>query len=432
MWLLTAELTYVAVDSRVTKQSWQFHDDRKNADEACEDDDNVCNQIFLKEKKNKKKKYNISGDVDDSCRAVNENVERKELLQNMCESDECLRDKSKKRNSKGKRSSMSGESCALEQSSREVVSEDVRHEGEGRDRKIRKRKINEENEKLDDVSDSIMSAKRRSENVTTRADIPSRDNQVNGIVSSIRVDINTETIQGNANLITEDMGTKNRRKRTRRHKKKHNVEDDSVKRESPATVVNPKRDTLVHNVVAPRSHIRFSDWNADTVNDKVETCHITSQTECERTRAGLVSSEPSSLEPLVMITDVGAVSSELDLNQVRHLSSDGHTSTKWDVQPSDTLESGDLLCNGSFGNNHVFAKLLAFENSTPRVYQRKKNSVAADGAIQETLSNADTETRQEVRTDDKKTDFSVYPLLKEAPQEEDIITFKVGLAYCFP
>jgi hypothetical protein len=365
----------------------------------------------LKDKK-KKKKWDVSGGADNSLSAVNENVQRSELLMNVCESDEFPKDKGKKRKSKANRSS--------------VVLEHAHHlvGEEGRERKIRKRKSNEEDENKigDGVSDSVMSVKRTSEYVTTRPDIPVRS-EVNGVES-----IDTETVQVNEHLIAADTGTKSRRKRTRRHKKKHNVQDDDAKTEFPAVTANPKRETPIHSVAAPRTHIRFpdsnGDANVDTVNDEVEACHVTSHTECERTHA-----DPVSSEPLATPTAVGAVSSELHLNQVRqqrHLSSNEHTSTKWDVQASDTPQCGDLLCNGSFGHNHAFAKLLAFENSsTPRVYQRKKNSVATDGTVQETLYNADMETGQE--TGDKKMDFSVYPLLKETPKEEDIIAFKVGL-----
>jgi hypothetical protein len=458
IWLLAAELT-CAVDSRVTKQSRQFRDDRTSADDPCKDDSNGYNEICSKDMKKKKKKCDVSGGADNSS-AVNENVERNELQQNLYESD-----KGKKRKSKGNRSDVSGEQARCE-----VVLEHVHHQvgEEGRERKIRKRKINEEDKNKigdsvsnsvmsimehvhhlvgeegrerkirkrksneedknkigDGVSDSVTSIKRISEYVTTRPDIPVRGSG-----------INTETAQDNEHLIAVDTSTKSQRKRTRRHKRKHDVGDDSVEREFPAVIVNPKRETPIRSVAAPRTHIRFSDSNGDTnvdaVNDKVEACRVTSQTECERTDGGHVSSEPSSLEPLVTPTDVGAVSSESHTNlvgQPKHLSSNEQTSTKWDVQVSDTSQCGDLLCNGSFGNNHVFAKLLSFENaSTPRVYQRKKNSVITDGTVQEPLSNADVETGQEVQTGDKMTDFSVYPLLKETPKEEDIIAFKVGLA----
>lgn len=440
--LFAVELTYVTVDSRVTEQSWEFHGDRENAKDPCENN-NGYNQIYLKEKKIKKKKCDVSGDVDDSCSAVNKSVQRCELLQNLYESDKYPKDKDKKRKRKREvnGSHASGEPCSVEQSRCEVVLEDIQHlvqeeEEEGKDRKTCRRKGNYE-DKLDDcVSDSIMSVKRTSECVITRPDIPVRENQENSVVSNLEMGMNIETVQGNEYLITKDTGTKSRRKRTRRHKNNHKLEDNKTKREFPASIVNPKRETLIRSVAAPRTHIRFSDTNGDMNidigNDKGEAHHITSQTECQRAGTSQVSGELTILEPLVTSTDVNAVSSDLNLRgvgQLKHLSSDQQTSTKWDVQAVKNSQCGDSLCNGSSGNNHVFAKLLAFETfSSPRVYQRKKNSVIADGAIQETLPNVDVETREEIKTDDKKTDFLEYPILKEAPKEKDIIAFKVGLA----
>jgi hypothetical protein len=440
LWLLAVELTYVIVDSRVTEQSGEFHD-RKNANDPCKNDDNGYNQVYSKEKKIRKKKCYVSGDVDDSCSAVNENVQGCDLLQNLYESDKYAKDKGKKRKRKQKsvdnRSHVSSETCVTEQSKCELVLEDSQHlvqEEEERDRKICRRKQNDEDKLDDGVSDSVMSVKRKSEHVITRPDIPARESQENGVVSNIEIGVNAQTAQDNECLITKDTGTKSRRKRTRRHKKSHKLEDDKMKREFPASVVNPKRETPIRSVAAPRTHIRFSDtngdMNVDVVNNKVETHRVASQTECENTCASHVSGELNILEPLVTSTDVDADLNVRDVGQLKHLSSDQQTSTKWDVQALDNSQCGDVLCNGSSGNNHVFAKLLAFENfSTPRVYQRKKNLVTTDGAIQETLSNAGVETREEMKTVDKKTNFSEYPLLKEAPKEKDIIAFKVGLAY---
>lgn len=390
----------------------------------------------------KKKKCNASGDVDDSCSAVNKSVQRCELLQNLYESDKYPKDKGKKRKRKSKdnRSHVSGELCSMEQSGCEVVMEDIQHlvqeEEERMDRKICRRKGNDEDELDDGVSDSVTNVKRTSEHIITRPDIPVRESQENS-VSNLEIGINAETVQDNECLMTRDTGTKSRRKRTRRHKKNHKLEDRKMEREFSAGIVNPKRETFIHSVAAPRTHIRFSDKNGDVNidigNDKVETDRITSQTECEHACTSHVSGGLTILEPLVTSTDVDAVSSDLNLKeggQLKHLSSDQQTSTKWDIQAVDNSQCGDLLCNRSSGNNHVFSKLLAFENcSAPRVYQRKKNLVTADGAIQETLSNADVETREEIKTADKKTNFLEYPVLKEAPKEKDIIAFKVGLAY---
>lgn len=439
--LLAVELTYVTVDSRVTERSWEFHVDRENANDSCKDDNNGYNQIYLKEKKIKKKKCDISGDIDDNCSAVNKSVQRCEPLQNLYENDKYPKDKGKKRKRKSKdnRSDVSGGSCSMEQSRCEVVLEDIQHlvqEEEERDRERCRRKGNDEDKLGDGVSDSIMSVKKTSDHVITRPDIPVRESQDNSVVSNLKMGINAETVQDNECLITKDTGTKRRRKRTRQHKN-HKLEDDKAKREFPASIVNPKRETFIRSVAAPRTHIRFSDTNGDVnidiVNDKVETHRITSQTEVEHTCTSHVSGELTILEPLVTSTDVDAVSSELNLREVgqlKHSSSDQQTSTKWDMRAVDNSQCGDSLCNGSSGNNYVFAKILAFENfSAPRVYQRKKNTVTADGAIQETLSNADVETREEIKTADKKTNFLEYPILKEAPKEKDIIAFKVGLAY---
>lgn len=390
----------------------------------------------------KKKKCSTSRDVDDSCSAVNKSVQRCELLQNLCESDKYPKDEGKKRKRKSKdnRSHVSSELCSLEQSRCEVVIEDIQHlvqeEEEGMDRKICRRKGNDEDELDDGVSNSIMNVKRTSEHIITRPDIPVRESQENS-VSNLEMGINAESVQDNECLMTKDTGTKSRRKRTRRHKKNRKLEDRKMKRELSAGIVNPKKETFIRSVAAPRTHIRFSekngDVNIDIGNDKVETDCITSQTECEHTCTSNVSGGLTILEPLVTSTDVDAGSSDLNLREVgqlKHLSSDQQTSTKWDMQAVDNSQCGDLLCSGSSGNNHVFAKLLAFENlSAPRVYQRKKNLVTADGAIQETLSNADVETREEIKTVDKKTNFLEYPVLKEAPKEKDIIAFKVGLAY---
>ncbi|PNF22662.1 hypothetical protein B7P43_G07105 [Cryptotermes secundus] len=421
---------------KVTERSWDFHDDRENANAPCKEDNSDHNRIYLKEKI-KKRKRNASGDVDDSCSAVNKSVHGCEPLQNLYESDKYPKDKDKKRKRKSKdnRSHVSSELCSMEQLRCEVVVEDIQHlvqEEEGMDRKICRRKQNGEDALNDDVSDPIMNVKRTSEHIITRPDIPVRESQENS-VSNLKMGINAETVQDNECLMTRETGTKSRRKRTRRHKKNHKLEDRKMKRESSADIVNPKRETFIRSVAAPRTHIRFSDKNGDVSidvgNDKVETDRITSQTECEHTCTSHVSGGLTILEPLVTSTNVDAVSSDLNLREVgklKHLSSDQQTSTKWDMQAVDNSQCGDLQCSGSSGNNHVFAKLLAFENfSAPRVYQRKKNLVTADGAIQETLSNADVESRDEIKTADKKTNFLEYPVLKEAPKEKDIIAFKM-------
>jgi len=101
-------------------------------------------------------------------------------------------------------------------------------------------------------------------------------------------------------------------------------------------------------------------------------------------------------------------------------------------------------------NNNNFAKLLTFKNSsTPHVYQRKKNFVAADATVNGTTPktpsstdlgnggqmevnitcNLDLENREKINIDDKRTNFSQYPVLKEMPKEGDFVVFKVGLAY---
>jgi hypothetical protein len=396
--------------------------------------------MYLKDKKIRKKKCNISGGVDNSCTTVDEIVQMSKPLQNLYEGNKYPKDKGKKRKSKGNGDNVLDKLCAVEQSRCEVGLEDVQNlvEEEGRERKMPKKEGNEEDNKVDDdIFYSIMNVNRTSEHVITRPDISARESQANGVMSSIKMDIITETIQDNEFSITKDTGAKHRRKRTRRHKKKHKVEDNNIRKDFQATFVEPRRETPIRSVAAPRTHIRFSDSNdninIDTVKDKVETCHIASQAESEHAYTSHVSSELSSLELLVTSTDVGAGSSELipkESRQLRHLSSDQQISTKWDVQASDTSQHGDLPCSGSSSNSNVFAKLLAFENSsTPQVYQRKKNSVTTDGAIQEVLSNADMETRQEVKTGDDKKDFSEYPILKETPKEKDIIAFKVGFAY---
>jgi hypothetical protein len=284
--LLVAELTYVNIHSRVTEQSGEFHDDGKNANYPCKDGNNGYDEIYLKETKIKQKKCKAE-DVDNSCSAVNENVQRCELLQNLHETDKYPKDKGKKRKrrSKDDRSHVSDEQCDMEQSRCEVVLEGIEHlvEEEKRDRKINKRKRNDELTKLGDISDSVTSVKRASDHII-RPEIPVRVSQENGIVSGIEMGINAETVQDNECLITKNTSTKRRRKRTRRHKETHKLED-KTKGEFTAGIMNPKKETPIRSVAAPRTHIRFSDCygdvNIDTVNDKVDT--IAPQTECEHT-----------------------------------------------------------------------------------------------------------------------------------------------------
>lgn len=414
------------------EQNKECYNNKEDVDCRHKDGDSDYDQIYLKGHKIKKRKKHISGDVNDSsCNTVKDKVQKCETLPvNLEECAEYSKHKGKKRRKKNddNRSCMSGEQYITEASKCEELLDGVQHlVEERRQRKMDKKEGNDRYVKLDDISSPVVCVTRTSEQVSVEPETPVRESQDNGILGSIEMGICAD----NESSLMKDTSTKRRRKRTRRHRKIHEPEQNETKGKLPASAENRGRGTFIQSVPAARTHIRFADWDGDmktgsTVNDKVEI-----QMEFEPTCVGL-----NGLQPVVTSSNVCAASSQIngqELEELKNLVSYERSSTKLDVQTVDNLQSDDLVCSGSSCNNDAFAKLLAFESfSAPRVYQRKKSSVTTNGTVNgtasEILSNTDVENGGQIKTDDKITNFSQFPILKDTPKEGDTIAFKVGLA----
>jgi len=427
----------------------------------CKNGDNGHDQICMKESKPKKKKHHISGDMIGSCDTVNEDVQTCGVLPNsLNESAECAKQKVKKRKKKVEDNvgCLPDEWYVTEEQwcDEGLWDNGVQHTLEEKGSKRRHGKNgNDVDMKLEsDISGSVTSVIRGSECVSTG---PRNDRLEGGVLSSIGTGSSAETVQDNGNLLTKDTNTKRRRKRTRRHKKDNASECSKTTGSFSASVTNPKIDTFIRSVAAPRTHIRFSDWDGDvstvtTVNPQVETYKCMPEMEFEPTCTSPVNVEVSILQSSVMPSNVVVVSSELngkEAGKLNSLASREEISTLWDVEAAENVQSVDFH-SGSSLNNSNFAKLLTFKNSsTPHVYQRKKNFVNADTTVNGTTpktpsstdlrnegqmevnksSNSDLENRGKINIDDKRTNFSQYPFLKEMPKEGDFVVFKVGLAY---
>lgn len=404
--------------SRVVEQNKECYNNKEDVNCRHEDED-IDRQIYMKgHKAKKKKRKRISGDVNDiNCSAVKGKVQKSETLPvNLEECAEYSEQKGKKRRKEthSNKRCMSDEQCVTEESKCEELSDGFRRSvEERRERKPDKREGNNVYVKSDDIPSSVASVTRASEQVTVGPKTPETGSRENG---SIEIGVCADAIPDNENSPTKDGGTKRRRKRTRRHKKDREPEQNETKGKLPVSVEDHRRGTFIQSVTAARTHIRFSDF--DEGNDKVEF-----QMESEPTSVGL-----GGTHPVVTLSDVCAVSSEINgqgPGEMKVLVSQEGSSTKWNMQAVDNLESDDVVCN-----NDTFAKLLAYENfSAPRVYKRKKSSVTANGDTSETLSNTDVENRQQIKTDYKITNFSQFPILQDTPKEGDIIAFKVRLAY---
>jgi len=415
----------------------------------CKNGDSGHDQICMKESKPKKKKRHISGDMIGSCDTVNEDIQTCAVLPKILnESAECTKQKVKKRKKKGEDNvgCLSGEQYVTEKSRCEELWDGVQHALEEKESKRRNGKNgNDVDMKLEsDISGSVT---RGSEFVNTG---PGSESLVVGVLSSIGTGSSAETVQDNGSLLTKGASTKRRRKRTRRQKK-HNASEPSKITES---VTNPKIDTFIRSVAAPRTHIRFSDSDDDvstetTVNAQVDTYKCLPEMEFEPTCTSPVNVEVGSLKSSVMTSNVVVASSELSGKEAGKLNSLASHEEKCDLEAVDSVQSVDFG-SGSSLNNSNFAKLLTFKNSsTPHVYQRKKNFVAADTTVNgrtpktpsstdlgnggqmevNITSNLDLENRGKINIDDKRTNFSQYPFIKEMPKEGDFVVFKVGLAY---
>jgi hypothetical protein len=445
--------------SRVVEQNRVCDNEKNDVTCICKNGDSGHDQICMKESKSMKKKRHISGDMNSNCDAVNEDVQTREVLpNNPNESAEYTKQKGKKRKKKGEDnvSCLSDELYVTEKSRYEEMLNGVQHTFEKKESKRRRgRNGNDVDMRLEsDISSRATSVATGSVCVKTG---PGSDSLVDGVTSSIETGSHAETVQDNESLLTTDANIKRRRKRTRRHKKDSASECSKTTESFAASVTNPKRETFIRNVAAPRTHIRFSDWDGDVntetaVNAQVETHDGKSQMEFEPTCTSPVNVEVSSLQSSVISNNVDVVSSELNAKEdgkLNSLSLHEESTTKWDVQAADCLQFVDL-CSGSSLNKSDFAKLLTFKNSsTPHVYQRKKNFITADTAVNGTTpetpsstdvgnrgqievnktSNMDLEDSRQIKIDDEKTDFSQYPFLKDMPKEGDLIVFKVGLAY---
>jgi len=442
--------------SRVMEQNRVCDNENNDVNCLCKNGESGHDQICMKDSKPKKKKRHISGDMIGSCDTVNEDIQTCEVLRkSLYERAECTKQKVKKRKKKGEDNvgCLSDERYVTKKSQCEELWDGVQHALEDKESKRRHGKNgNDVDMKLEnDISGSVT---RGSECVTTG---PGSDCLEGGVLSSIGTGSNAETVQDNGSLLTKDANTKRRRKRTRRRKKDHASERSKTTESFSASVTNPKIDTSIRSVAAPRTHIRFSDWDGDvstetTLNAQVETYKCMPEMEFEPTCTSPVNVEVSSLQSSVMPSNVVVASSELngkEAEKLNCLASHEEISTKWDVEAADSVQSVDFH-SGSSLNNSNFAKLLTFKNSsTPHVYQRKKNFVTAETTVNGTTpktpsstdlgnggkmevnktSNLDLENKGKINIDDKKTDFSQYPFLKEMPKEGDIVVFKVGLAY---
>ena len=445
--------------SRVMEQKRVCDNEKNDVNCLCKNGDSGHDQICMKESKPKKKKRHISGDMIGSCDTVNEDVQTCGVLpKSLNEDAECTKQKVKKRKKKGEDNvgCLSDERYVTIKSQCEELWDGVQPALEEKDSKRRYgRNGNDVDMKLEsDISGSVTSVTRGSECVNTR---PGSDNLEGGVLSIIGTGSSAETVQDNGSLLTKDTNTKRRRKRTRRHKKDNASERSKTTGSFSASVTNPRTDTFIRSVAAPRTHIRFSDWDGDvstenTVNAQVETYKCMPEMEFEPTCTSPVNVEVSSLQSSVMPSNVVVASSELNGKEggkLNGLASHEEISTKWDVEAADSVQSVDFP-TGSSLNNSNFSKLLNFKNSsTPHVYQRKKNFVTADTTVNGTTpktpsstdlgnggqmevnktSNLDLENRGKINNDDKRTNFSLYPFLKEMPKEGDFVVFKVGLAY---
>lgn len=442
--------------SRVVDQKRERDNEKNDVNCLCKNGDSGCDQICMKESKSKKKKRHNSDDMIVSCDTVNDDVQTCEALpKSLNESAECTKQKGKKRKKKGEDNvgCLSDEQYVKKKSRCVELLDGVQHALEEKESRRRHGKNgNDVAVKLE--SDMSGSVTRGSDCVNTG---PGSDSLEGGVLSSIGAGSCAETVQDNGSLLTKDVKTKRRRKRTRRHKKDNASELRKTTESFSAGVTNSKIDTFIRSVAAPRTHIRFSDWNGDvntetTVNSQVETYKCMPQMEIEPTCTSPVNVEISSLQSSAMSSNVFVASSELNGKEVgeqNSLASHEEISTKWDVEGADSVQSVNFH-SGSSVNNSNFAKLLTFKNSsTPHVYQRKKNFVTADTTVSGTTprtpsstdlgngeqvevnktSNLDLENRGKLNIDDKRTNFSQYPCLKEMPKEGDVVVFKVGFAY---
>ena len=336
----------------------------------CKNGDSGHDQICMKESKPKKKKRHLSGDMIGSCDTVNEDVQTCGVLpKTLNESAECTEQKFKKKRKKGKDNvvCLSDEPYVTEKSQCEELWDGVQHALEEKDSKRRHGKNgNDVDMKLE--SDFSGSVTKGSECVNTG---PGSDSVEGGGLSSIGTGSSAEIVQDNGSLLTKDANTKRRRKRTRRHKKDNASECSKTTESFSASVTNPKTDTLIHSVAAPRTHIRFSDWDGDvstgaTVNAQVETHKCMPEMEFEPTCTSPVSVEVSSLQSSVMPSNVVVASSEFNgkkAEKLNSLASHEEISTKWDVEAAESVQSVDFS-SGSSLNTSNFAKLLTFKNSS--------------------------------------------------------------------
>lgn len=444
--------------SRVMEQKSVCDNEKNYGNCLYKNEDSGHDQICTKESEPKKKKRHISGDMIGGCDTVNEEVQTcKVLPKSLNESGECTKQNIKKRKKKGEDNvgCLSDERSVTKKSLCEELWDGVQHALEEKQSKRRHGKNgNDVDVKLEsDISGSVT---RGSECINTRP--AGSDSLEARVLSSIGTGSSAETVQDNGSLLTKDTNTKRRRKRTRRHKKDHASECSTTTESFSASVTTPKIDTFIRSVAAPCTHIRFSDWDDDvstetTVNAQVETYKCVPEMEFEPTcTTNPVSVEVSSLQSSVMSSNLVVASSEFngkEAGKLNCLASHEEIPTKWDVEAADSVQPGDL-CSGSSLNNSNFAKLLTFKNSsTPHVYQRKKNFVTTDTTVNGTTpkspsstdlgnrgqmevnktSNLDLENGGKINIDDKRTNFSQYPFLKEMPKEGDFVAFKVGLAY---
>jgi hypothetical protein len=423
--------------SRVVEQNKECSKNKEDVNFQHKDGDSDNEQTYLKEHKTKRRRKHISGDINDgSCDTVKDKVQKCETLPiSMEECAEYSKNRSKKRKKKCEDNSscMLDEQYVMEESEREELLDGAQHlVEEQREWKMGKKKGNDGYVKVDDISGSTVSVTRALEEVKMGPETTVRGNQENGILDSIKMDVLADTVPDNESSLMMDTSTKRPRRRTRRSKKKHKLEQNETKRELTANVGNCRKGTFIQSIAAACTHIRFADqdggMNANSaLNDTVEA-----KVECEPVSVGL-----SALQPVVTSTDVCAASSETngqEFQEPKNFVSHEGSPSKWDLQGVGISQSNDLVCSRSSCNNDTFAELLSFENFTvPRVYQRKKSSVTTDsivnGTTSDTLPNTDVENRGQIKTDVKCINFSQFPIIKDIPKEGDIIAFKVGLAY---
>jgi hypothetical protein len=428
--------------SRVVEQNKECCTDKEDDNCPCKDGDSGYNHIYLKEHKTKKKKY-ISGDVNDN----SSNTEKESVWK--CETlpvslDKCTeypkpKGKKRKKKSEDDRSCMSDEQYVTEKSKCKELLDGVQDLEEQENERINNKKENYGDTKSGgDIYNSVMTVTETSEQL--RSEIAMRESLENGITSSIEMGLCAETVQDNGSSQMKEISIKRHRKRIRQRKKNHGPEHNKTVGKFPASLVNPKREALIQNIAAPRTHIRFSDWDVDVntdslVDTKVETCDM-SQMESKDAFTSHVSVQLSGLQPVITSGNKDSASSELngqEVGELKNVASHEQSSTKCDVQALENSQPDDL-CSGSSCNNDMFAKLRAFENfSVPRVYQRKKSSVTTDstvnGTTPETLSNTDVGNTGQIKTDNTEINFHQFPILKGTPKKGDIIAFKVCSAH---